>query len=355
MTIFRSTLAFLLCLVLSTPVCGDSVRMRSSVRLPDGALEVRLGDIAELNGAVAEAFNELLIATLHDCDVLQLTVDDVRTALTDAGAHWGKLNLSGRKTIVRSKHGVRTAEPRAMQATTIDQVSSADASPVTVPVTAARWVSENTIRGLIVARLAGALDVRPVDLQIQFEQRDRALLDRQLTSARFEIEPISRFDGPRVELVIREWPVGVNRTTGPIRHAIAAGLLLHREVVVATRAINRGEPLTAQNMTIGSDWIAPDRASLLASAESVSGRLAGRRIREREMIRLRDLALEAVMQRGEMAVVRCIVGGHVISFKAEAREDGGLGETISFRRPGERSEFTARVAGPGEAIVEVNE
>ena len=43
-----------------------------------------------------------------------------------------------------------------------------------------------------------------------------------------------------------------------------------------------------------------------------------------------------------------------ISLTAEARADGTTGETIEFRKPGERQTFKATVTGPGEAVVDLS-
>ena len=62
---------------------------------------------------------------------------------------------------------------------------------------------------------------------------------------------------------------------------------------------------------------------------------------------------EALLDRGDQVVVRCLVGGAAISLKARAESAGGLGESIELRKGRERETFTAIVTGPGEALIDV--
>ena len=53
-------------------------------------------------------------------------------------------------------------------------------------------------------------------------------------------------------------------------------------------------------------------------------------------------------------MVRCIVGGIVISLEAEARGHGAEGDTIELRKLGERDTFIATVTGPHAAVMDLN-
>ena len=63
--------------------------------------------------------------------------------------------------------------------------------------------------------------------------------------------------------------------------------------------------------------------------------------------------MEAQVEAREVFPRRCLVGGAVITLQAEARSDGALGETIQFRKHGERETFPAVITGRGEALVDL--
>ena len=72
--------------MLAQSVTADEIALKGSARLATGAGEVRLGDIAELAGPEAERYADLVVGQVHDgTAAIEISVRDVRTALTDAG------------------------------------------------------------------------------------------------------------------------------------------------------------------------------------------------------------------------------------------------------------------------------
>jgi hypothetical protein len=53
-------------------------------------------------------------------------------------------------------------------------------------------------------------------------------------------------------------------------------------------------------------------------------------------------------------MVRCLVGGVVISLEAEARTEGAKGDRIELRKLGERDTFMATATGPGAAVIDLS-
>ncbi len=53
-------------------------------------------------------------------------------------------------------------------------------------------------------------------------------------------------------------------------------------------------------------------------------------------------------------MVRCMVGGLVITLEAEARSDGAEGDVIELRKLGERDTFMGRAVGPGSATIDLS-
>ncbi|MHC4274504.1 MAG: hypothetical protein ACYSUR_12670, partial [Planctomycetota bacterium] len=100
---------------LAHTVAADEITLKGSVRLEAGAQTVRLGDIAELSGPDAQRFADTVVAGAPGTtEPLEITVRQVRTKLDDAGAHWGKIQLSGRTVIVRPAAPRAAAPPLTM-------------------------------------------------------------------------------------------------------------------------------------------------------------------------------------------------------------------------------------------------
>jgi flagella basal body P-ring formation protein FlgA len=92
-------------------------------------------------------------------------------------------------------------------------------------------------------------------------------------------------------------------------------------------------------------------ARQLAGAAALPATTAASSIAQGQILRRTDLCSPILVERGDIAMVRCVVGGLVISLKAEARADGARGQTIPFRKAREREDFLATVTGPAEAVV----
>ncbi len=107
--------SLVLAAILAAPALGDSVRLKSSVRMSAGAEKVRLGDIAELDGAEAQQYADLIVAELGaSITPLEISVSEVRAKLIEAGAHRGRINLSGRNVIIRPRRLAGATAPEAM-------------------------------------------------------------------------------------------------------------------------------------------------------------------------------------------------------------------------------------------------
>ncbi len=72
-----------------------------------------------------------------------------------------------------------------------------------------------------------------------------------------------------------------------------------------------------------------------------------------DVLKKKHVKRDVLVKRGDRVIVRCLVGGVVISLDAEARSDGAEGDLIELRKLGERATFMARVSGPGAAILDL--
>lgn len=91
----------------------------------------------------------------------------------------------------------------------------------------------------------------------------------------------------------------------------------------------------------------------MTSLVGAVGRAVLKSLRAGDVLRQKHIRRETLIRRGDLVIVRCLVGGIVISIHAEARADGAKGQTIEFRKLGERATFLAEVAGHAEAVVDL--
>ncbi len=338
--------------VLAQPVLADTINLRASVRLTDDGRIVRLSDIALLDGEQAGQLAGTVIGEVPaDQHVVEFTIDHVRSVLSSAGAHWGRININGGRVIVRAKRGESGAPMMAMQGVAIDATGASQASTTVdnKQIAASSIINEPTVRGQI-ARLFMRQLKRPADaIRLTFDGGDRDILDHSTRDMQYEVELQAHAQSTSVPVHIRGWRSG----DVVAQYEIVIKPLVMVEAITVTRKVERHENLASSDLDIRRLWLPPAEARLMADRTSAVGQTATRTLRPGDVIRSQHLEPQIVIQRGDLVDVRCLVGGVVIAMQAEAREDGAANQTINFRKIGERETFTARVAGPRQAIVDL--
>jgi len=331
---------------------ADEILLKGSVRLAGGVDEVRLGDIAELSGPVAHQYADIVIAQVHDSTgAMEVSVRQVRSALSDAGVHWGKVNLSGATVIVRPTGPGNTSGPLFMSPATI-KTTARTLPPVNRSTAdqADKLVHLPTLRGAVARTILSGLGLPPEFVRMTFDDHDAAALDVSLETHRFEIQPMSNLDSDRVSLGIRSWSDGrvVNRQSLSVR------LMVRTEVVVLSRDIRRGDVMLDADCATERRWITPIQASTLCGYVEAVGRVTNMQLKAGDVLKKKHVKREVLISRGDRVMVRCLVGGVVLSLEAEARSSGTEGETVELRKLGERNTFMATIVGPRAAIVDLS-
>jgi flagella basal body P-ring formation protein FlgA len=330
--------------------CGDSIALRGAVRLDAGARVVRLADVATLTGPEAEAFADLVVAELPDASaVAEVRVRDVRAKLTDAGAHWGRLDLSGGRTIVRGRPHGDAAPPMAMTGAALEEVPTVAKPDATTWLDAA-VAAEATLRGELFRFVARNLGVAPDQMQMAIHGPDAAVPMSSTADRRFEIQPLGSITGAQTEVSVRAWRDG----RAVDRWILRVVPRVRCEVAAATRDIRRGETIAASDGTVEARWLSPPAAAKAARCGAVTGRVAAMPIAAGEPMLDSQLRKQLVVRRGDLVMVRCVVGGLVVSLRAEARADGAAGDTVELRKLGERETFLATISGPAEAVIDLS-
>ncbi|MHC5007764.1 MAG: flagellar basal body P-ring formation chaperone FlgA [Planctomycetota bacterium] len=332
---------------------GDEISLKGSVRLKAAAEAVRLADIAELSGPDAQLLADTVIAEAPgDTVALEITVRQVRAKLADAGAHWGRIQLNGRTVIVRPAAPRAAAPPLTMTPVAVQPPAEPKhkGPPAPPHELAADLVDLTTLRGTVARMFVDALSISPQKLRFVFDDRSAALLDTHQDSLRFEIQPLGSLAADRVELAVRAWSEGRIEQ----RHSITVGPTVNIDVAVLRRDISRGQEIREEDLEVEARWLAPSQAALMSSLVQAVGRVASMRLKEGDPLRARHIQREHVIKRGDRVMVRCLVGGVVISLEAEARTEGAKGDRIELRKLGERDTFMATATGPGAAVIDLS-
>ncbi len=320
-----------------------SVTLRSSARVAAGA-PITIGDVASVQGVDAERLAGLPIApsaqALADraADAwITIDIDTVRTAIEQGPdpINWGQLTLSGSRCAVRVGSAARAvpapagstdrAEPRVFAA------------------------NDESIRSLIVQRLADLYGVSVDHLRLTFSSgRDDSLfLDSVIDPAdRVQVDPGASGASGRVPI-----RVSIYRGQKLVRaHDLSVQAQLQRRVAVATRSIERDEPLEPAAFTVEERWISPSAAQGL-NAEGATGTIVRRRIAAGAVITPADVQAPVVVRRGDEVWVHVLSHGIVIKAKARSLGQARDGGMVKLQVDGSKKTFDARMSGRGIAVM----
>lgn len=348
------------CLVasfLASVAHADTITLKNAVRLPAGASAVTLADIAQIDGPDAQQFAGLAIVSLTGSTAaMEITVQDIRNKLTDAGVHWGRVSLSGRSVTVRPGRGGDANPPLAMAAVSIVQPATHRAAAASEGETFAgnELVHEPTLRGEIARVLLNSMRTPSADVRLIFDAGDAEILSTPINApgqnVRYEIQPLGTTTGDRIPVNIRPWTDGKagERRTVNVQTQIRVKAASLKHDVAKDEAINADDPESKEL------WLPPSQAAQTITVAQAAGGIAVRGMKTGEVLRESHLRREAMIKRGDNVMVRCLVGGVVISMQAEARTDGATGEIIELRKPGERETFNAKVTGRSEAVIDLS-
>ncbi len=314
---------------------ADSVRLYDQIGV-EGA-KVTLAQIAELKGPNAQALGEVELATLGEGRAqATISIDDVETAMNDAGVNWGVVSLRGYSAC----RVTRLAPPPIP----IIDPGQAVTANIETPIGLSAAL---TLRQLVEQRIVERAGVRPDGLRVRFSDRDERHLDRAILGLSVEVEPTSRNTLGRVPVVVRLYEAG--RVTETIRVSAKVQRLLL--AVVAVSPIRRGEVFTRAGLEVRECTFDDDAYIPVTDPMLVVGQESAVSLRAGEVVLTRSVRAPLMVKRGELVTVRCIVGGLVVRTIGRAGENGSLDDLIRVRSEKTGQDIYAVVTGRHEAIV----
>lgn len=322
---------------------SDSIVLRPSVRLDADCLIVRLSDVADLAGPLAEALADSVVyeASAAPLRPVSLHVDALRRRLDGDGVNLGLVSLSGRECVMRWR-AASSPPPAAETPAPVENGSPAEFAD--------RWIGQATLRGIVADYLARhLLGAEPADVQLRFRAEDAAALDRPRAGFDFEIRPMASALSPVIPLEVNVYERGALAA----RERLSVEVALRRPVVVAQRYVARGAVIAAQDVAEEIRLVEPALRTAPSRAADVIGREARGRLVPGEALRDGDALAPVAITRNSEVWVRARHGLFVLRLRARALDEGRTGEVIRVRRLSDRAEFTGVVTAEGEVAIEV--
>lgn len=304
-----------------------TVALHATVRL-DADASVTLGAIAAIEGPQRDTLSALAIPSdpVRAGAWTALTAESVREAIEASEAHTGSVVVLGSRSSLTRR--TATAQP---------VTAAKPTSPEPAPgVTTVRDHLESWLR----SRFRAGTD----DIRVGFDDRDRPTLTTPTAGRVVEVAEI----GVSGRMALRVTVYEGDRIV--LTEAVRARVELRRDAPVATRALRRGDKVQETDFTAQPVWLDPSDPP--APLQSLAGQTLRNAVEAGQTVRSGDIEPSVMIERGQDVSVRTVRGSVVVTTIARAKADAREGELVELEakdRSGRR--FTARVAGPGRAVM----
>ncbi|HEX7010584.1 MAG TPA: flagellar basal body P-ring formation chaperone FlgA, partial [Phycisphaeraceae bacterium] len=317
---------------------ADSIRLHASAG--SHGPQVKLAQVAELEGSAAQALGDLVVASFQEGrDQQTLTLEALRRTLTEAGVNWGLLTLGG-YTACQVHRLAETPPPL------VEPAAPAAASN---PMGTIDLGTPLTLRAQVEALIHQMAQAQQGDLRIRFNEHDQALLAQPTGHHRYELEPGAAQAIGRVPITVRRYDAGRIAQT----FTVTADVERRALALVATRSIARGERFTPDSVELREVYLTQDVGVPLADRDQVVGLESAALLRPGVVIYPRHIRSPILVQRGDLVTVRCVVGGLVIRTVGRAMSEGAMDETVIIRNELSRQTYPAVVAGRREVVMQL--
>jgi flagella basal body P-ring formation protein FlgA len=156
---------------------------------------------------------------------------------------------------------------------------------------------------------------------------------------------------PRARRVAANVAVGQPGQAGRRSLRVAAALVETADVLVLTRALQRGDEIAAGDVAIERRPRESVPADALAEVKAGIGRVTRRALSPGLPVRAGDITKVDVVARGDLVTIVYQVPGMTLTVRGKTLEGGGLGDTIGVQNPQSKRVLQAVVSGPGTVTV----
>lgn len=322
---------------------ADSITLRPGAAVPADR-PVTLGDVAMLVGDHAQSHAEMIVVpnaidTANGQVWIEITLQDLRKAMKDAGVNPGPIAMSGSRCVVRL---LGAAEPIVAAATAVEEE----------PHTSLVVLDEGpaTVRLRVAQALARLYSVQLDDLRLLFDERDNEFLNQPVLGRRVVVVTGTSANSSRQAINVRIY------TGESIDQARAFGVSIEIrcDTVVVTRDVARKDPVPADAVSLQRRWVEGGGAALVPDITDAIGHVARTDLKAGTVLRSNQLESPILVQRGTLVRVQCLSGGIAMQMQARARESGKKGEIIEVRRDGSVRSFMARIDGENSVVLELD-
>jgi flagella basal body P-ring formation protein FlgA len=304
---------------------------------------------------------------------LSITLDQLRATLQDAGVNLAAVRFEGAMscTVTRgdadSAAGDDGTDPAALQQW-IAGASQAGATPSSSPTPATNGgppplpvapagSTQRTLHDLLMTDLSQRLNLPVEVLEVNFDPKDRAVLNLSQPNFQFDVHPRMVRDLGDVSWAVTILSGGAGGGAasgggvGSQRVAIGAQVRAWQDQLVTARSVSYGQVLREQDVEARRVLIDSLPDTPVLSREQVVGQQAARDLQPGMVMTARLVQAVPLAKSGQYVTVTLNSGTVQIRTVARALEAGSYGQAIKVKDEATREEFEVTLVGPQQATM----
>lgn len=356
----RFAAAALSVLIATTSMAATEVKLRDHVS-PTSRV-VRLGDVAEVVNADRQQARRLAAVPLMPAPAPDthrfLRKREIADMLQASGVELGEVRFSGAERVAVG------AAPAVKQAAAQETVDENPATPLNrhaavlagkpVSITPSSQVDQaqaGQINSLVNQAIAEYVKLKIGKPEIG--EIVCSLNDKQVAQLAIATSTPVCSGGTAPWTGRQKFTLSFNTRSGAVQFPLYAAVAdVPVPVVTATRAVARGNPITAADLEIRNvEFKTAGQRPSFDSIEKVVGLEARQPLQVGDIVFADDVRSPIVVKRGEPITVYSQGGGIRVRTSAKALQDGAKGDLIQVESLATKQRYDARVAGFREATV----
>ena len=317
-----------------------TLELRSQIR-PNGT-KVTLGDVcrwSERDQIAMEPLAGLVLTRLGDAPGApprRISLEEVRSALRDAGVNVANLQFSGAAMCVVS--------PEAA----IDPTDAPTTQPVAGPLPMIADAPQTPLKDLLLADLHERLGMSAQQMQIDFDAKDQQMLAMTTPRNRFD------FDGAQTAAGSGKvsWTVQIKTDAGERQAMICARARSWEDQLVLTRPLSRGQAFLKSDVAPRRALVEQPTTNPLTAADQILGHIAAKKLQTGDVLCADDMQSPPIVTSGQTITVTLNLGAAgAVQTVATALDDGVNGSTVRARNEVSRQIYHVHVTAPGAGDV----
>jgi flagella basal body P-ring formation protein FlgA len=300
-----------------------------------------------------EQTGDLIIARFDRTQSTQsIDIDSLKNTLEAAGVNLGAMNFAGAMVCKVTRSDSRL-DAEMEQAIAAVQQAGATTRPAAAPIGLTASAADaggtasgvgRSLRELITNDMSDCLSVSIESLQIHFRAEDEKLVNLAEPHFQFDVEPQKLR-----KLGDVTWNVTISTATGKQKVTVPANVRMWQEQLITTRPMAFRQVIGEEDVT--ERRVLLDRLSDYPSLgkAQVVGQQAARDLSPGTVLMGRMIEAVQMARVGQLVTVLVELNRVQVTWVAEARESGSLGQTIRVRKPATRDEFSVVLTGPQQA------